>query len=267
VLLAILRPEYKRATYKISHKKKVGWGMKHNMKASTSDTKRRARAIRILDAAAELVLRWGYDKTTIDDIAKHAGVGKGTIYLHWKTREDLFETLLLHETIAIVETLIHSIQEEPEHILLHHIIRALFQLTEQRPLAKVLFTGVREILGDLTRYGINTAIRAQRLLMARDYLELLRKHGLIRSDMSLDAQLYALTVIVSGFFSSDPPLITEEQLTDAERAESLTLTVRNAFEPETLPSSAAIQEVAPQVILRFTQLCQTLQQRMQEELG
>ncbi|OLD80902.1 MAG: hypothetical protein AUG54_04740 [Ktedonobacter sp. 13_1_20CM_4_53_7] len=50
-------------------------------------SKREQRANRILDAAAELMLRWGYNKTTIDDIARYAGVAKGTIYLHWKNHE------------------------------------------------------------------------------------------------------------------------------------------------------------------------------------
>ena len=45
------------------------------------------------DAATALILRWGYNKTTIDDIARQAGVGKGTVYLHWNTREELFATL------------------------------------------------------------------------------------------------------------------------------------------------------------------------------
>jgi len=51
-------------------------------------SRRRERAQRILDAAATLLLRWGFQKTTIDDIARLAGVAKGTIYLHWKTREE-----------------------------------------------------------------------------------------------------------------------------------------------------------------------------------
>ena len=54
-------------------------------------TKREIRAERILDAALELLQRWGYRKTTIEDIAKQAGVAKGTVYLHWKTRDALFE--------------------------------------------------------------------------------------------------------------------------------------------------------------------------------
>jgi len=44
--------------------------------------RREARAQRILDAASTLILRYGYHKTTIDDIAREAGVGKGTLYLH-----------------------------------------------------------------------------------------------------------------------------------------------------------------------------------------
>ena len=39
-------------------------------------SKREQRAERILDAAAELMLRWGYNNTTIDDIARLAGVAK-----------------------------------------------------------------------------------------------------------------------------------------------------------------------------------------------
>ena len=42
-------------------------------------SKRQDRARRILDAAAELIQRWGYNKTTIDDIARQAGGAKGTI--------------------------------------------------------------------------------------------------------------------------------------------------------------------------------------------
>jgi len=57
----------------------------------------------MLDAAAALILRWGYNKTAIDDIARHAGVAKGTIYLHWKAREDLFAALMRRERLALSE--------------------------------------------------------------------------------------------------------------------------------------------------------------------
>ena len=40
-----------------------------------SDNKEREQ--RILDAAAELFVHYGYDKTTVSDIARQAGVSKG----------------------------------------------------------------------------------------------------------------------------------------------------------------------------------------------
>jgi AcrR family transcriptional regulator len=60
-------------------------------------SKREQRADRILDAAAALMQRWGYNKTTMDDIVRLSGVAKGTIYLPWKTREDLFLALMRRE--------------------------------------------------------------------------------------------------------------------------------------------------------------------------
>jgi AcrR family transcriptional regulator len=44
---------------------------------------------KILDAAEERLWRYGFKKTTIDEIAADAGVGKGTVYLHFDSKEDI----------------------------------------------------------------------------------------------------------------------------------------------------------------------------------
>ena len=44
---------------------------------------------RILDATEQLLGRLGYQKTTMDDIAAEAHVGRRTIYLHFSTKEDV----------------------------------------------------------------------------------------------------------------------------------------------------------------------------------
>ena len=43
----------------------------------------------ILDAADHLLARYGYKKMTIDDLAREVGVGKGTIYLHFESKEEV----------------------------------------------------------------------------------------------------------------------------------------------------------------------------------
>jgi AcrR family transcriptional regulator len=46
-------------------------------------------ADRILDATERLLARFGYEKTTVDDIATEAGVSKRTIYLHFAGKEEV----------------------------------------------------------------------------------------------------------------------------------------------------------------------------------
>ena len=46
-------------------------------------------AERILDAADRLLVRFGYQKTTVDDLAKEAGIGKGTVYLSFASKSDV----------------------------------------------------------------------------------------------------------------------------------------------------------------------------------
>jgi AcrR family transcriptional regulator len=43
----------------------------------------------ILDAMERLLARYGYKKTTMDDLAGEAGIGKGTIYLYFPSKEEV----------------------------------------------------------------------------------------------------------------------------------------------------------------------------------
>ncbi len=43
----------------------------------------------ILDAANRLLARYGYRKMTMDDLAQEVGIGKGTIYLHFRSKEEI----------------------------------------------------------------------------------------------------------------------------------------------------------------------------------
>ncbi len=43
----------------------------------------------ILDATDRLLARYGYKKMTIDDLAQEVGIGKGTVYLHFSSKEEV----------------------------------------------------------------------------------------------------------------------------------------------------------------------------------
>jgi AcrR family transcriptional regulator len=48
------------------------------------------RAEEILDAAMRVFCRRGLHKTKLEEVAREAGISKGTIYLYFKNKEDLF---------------------------------------------------------------------------------------------------------------------------------------------------------------------------------
>jgi AcrR family transcriptional regulator len=49
----------------------------------------RATRDAILDATDRLLSRYGYKKMTIDDLAREVGIGKGSIYLHFESKEEI----------------------------------------------------------------------------------------------------------------------------------------------------------------------------------
>ena len=61
----------------------------------------------ILDATDRLLARYGYRKMTVEDIAVEAGIGKGTIYLHFNSKEEV----VLSHIDRIVERLKEQLKE------------------------------------------------------------------------------------------------------------------------------------------------------------
>jgi AcrR family transcriptional regulator len=52
-----------------------------------------ARRAEILDAALHMFGQYGYRRTSMDDIAHQAGIGKGTIYLSFASKDEVFQAL------------------------------------------------------------------------------------------------------------------------------------------------------------------------------
>lgn len=63
-----------------------------NSAASAEDAG--GRIEQIAEAALRLFARYGYKRTSMDDIAREAGVARATLYLHFKGKDDVFRAML-----------------------------------------------------------------------------------------------------------------------------------------------------------------------------
>jgi AcrR family transcriptional regulator len=81
----------------------------------------------IVEAALQEFMARGFTATRLDDIAKRAGVAKGTIYLHFKDKESMFEELIRTAIVPLVGRIISpppvgaSIRDTVEHVALTFI--------------------------------------------------------------------------------------------------------------------------------------------------
>jgi AcrR family transcriptional regulator len=58
------------------------------------EMEREVRKQALLDAAKDLFAQVGYDGTTIESIAHRAGMAKGSFYLHYRSKEEIFRALM-----------------------------------------------------------------------------------------------------------------------------------------------------------------------------
>jgi AcrR family transcriptional regulator len=245
----------------------------HNIEIGSQEepSRQQERAERILDAASELIQRWGYRKTTVDDIARHAGVAKGTIYLHWKTREELFLALLTREYLTVLEDFRQYLVNHPEGATLLGLAKQAMLLAMTRPLIKAMMLGDTEMLGDLARREMSDPISVtqRKLVMGRKYIELLRSRGLVRTDISLETQIHMLVATVIGFLVAERFLPDEYRLPPEQSAEMLAETVHRALEPDESVSSEQLQEVQSIFVRLTDQLIVAVKEQrlMGERLG
>ncbi|MEC3976285.1 TetR/AcrR family transcriptional regulator [Amycolatopsis sp. H20-H5] len=206
------------------------------------------RADRILDAAGVLLTRFGYRKVTIEDIARQAGIGKGTIYLHWRTKDALFEAMMLRESVILCEEIVAALREDPAEIRPHRFLRLAFMATSRRPVLLSMFTGDAEQLGKLREYSV----RGKDLLASELFFGLMIEHGLLRDDVP-DIR-YAMQATSLGFYLLETVSAEDADLALELKGDAFARTVKAAFEPAGETPAAAVAAVAPVLIAVFEDL-------------
>lgn len=81
-------------------------------KRARGDVEKAARRQTILDAARDLFAESGGEVPSVDQVAKRAGLAKGTVYLYFGAKEEMFLALLTQELEDWISTLSDRIGDE-----------------------------------------------------------------------------------------------------------------------------------------------------------
>ncbi|WP_050180513.1 TetR/AcrR family transcriptional regulator [Domibacillus robiginosus] len=131
----------------------------------------------ILDAAAELFGQKGFDGTTTNDILEKVGVARGTLYYHFKSKEEIMNALIERHTdlllgaakevaadknIPVTERIIRvvmalNISGGNDKEIMEHIHKPQNALMHQK-IQKVIINEVPPILTDIIREGIEQGL-------------------------------------------------------------------------------------------------------------
>ncbi|HEY1176255.1 MAG TPA: helix-turn-helix domain-containing protein [Phytomonospora sp.] len=213
------------------------------------------KAGRILDSARELALRHGVHKVTIAEIAAAAGVGKGTVYLYWETKEDLFVGLIAREVLAWLDDVRGRLDADHALVLPRRFAPMLLSTSAGNPWLRWLRTDD----GALTRLTRTPEDRerfaeASPGAMGGAVLGILRDHGVVRDDLPLARQMYALHALLVGFglVMDQPELAGGMDIDDPDVA--LAEAVHLLLEPKRDPSAKAVGAAAEAVGARFGEI-------------
>ena len=152
---------------------------------------------KIVQAAIATFSKYGYDKTRMDDIAESANLGKGTLYLYFKSKEELFYAISENSIKELKEQLskLFSKKEDLVHDAekFYDQYRNLIHDSE-----KVSF----EMIAESSRNPkLRKALYKQRMKVydiVIDYLSRQIEKGFFRKDMDVNAIASGLVALYDG---------------------------------------------------------------------
>lgn len=89
--------------------------------------------------------KWGLRKTTMEDIARKAGKGKSTLYYYFKSKEEIFDTLVDTEVASILQRAKMAVQHETnaKDKLRNYVVASLTEMKTAASLYSAVLQDVR----------------------------------------------------------------------------------------------------------------------------
>lgn len=147
----------------------------------------------IINSAAAIFARDGFEKTKMEDISQKAGIGKGTLYEYFKSKKDLFQEVVKHAVDMYIK-LLHDVEIEDrpfreklfDFLMLHEEL-----LNKHKALSQLIIKEPRDIAEGTRRYFYS--VKGKVIEIIKNMLDSAIKKGEIRED--LDTMVCATMII------------------------------------------------------------------------
>lgn len=169
------------------------------MGESDGRTKNVEREQRILDATTTLIMRYGYEKTSVSDIAKEAGISKGAVYLHFNSKDELISRLVLMKMFEFIDRWAEREKADTSPKVFASMYRHVLTVLQEDEFLWALFSNQKWLMGNSFTSLTKGNAYQQRLGMSEMLLTRLKDVGAIRQDIDPVATAYVFNMLNYGY--------------------------------------------------------------------
>lgn len=157
----------------------------------------------ILEIAQDIFSKYGYKKTTLDDIANAVRKGKSSLYYYFSSKEDLFQAVIIKEVDILKQSLEKVVFRslDPEEKLREYI---LTKLTTYRSLANLY----NALENDVAAIGFIEEVKEKN---AKDEIRMIKRiliEGVRRDKFQIEDLNLAAIGITTAMKGLEMPLTT-----------------------------------------------------------
>ena len=208
------------------------------------------REQRILDTAVDLFVHYGFDKTTVSDIAREAGISKGAIYLHFKSKDELLERLILRELTLYGERWLVRLEDDPNGGTISALYKNSLYALNDSPFMAAMFKKDGRILGNYLRKPDNFFQRMREQQEHSDrylFVKMMQDAGAIRTDVDAKVIAHVMNMIAYGLVGLDGVIPEQDIPPVDETIEGVALLMEKALTPENGGNPNAAREIIQKI--------------------
>jgi AcrR family transcriptional regulator len=134
------------------------------------ELQKEARRNAIIDAALEEFTAQGFTSAKLDDVADRAGIGKGTIYLYFQSKESLFEEVVRKTLLPgrdIAQQNLANFSGSAEELLCEHFANVYsFMQNDKVPELMMMIMGETVRFPKLTEFFFNEMVKPSQAILS-----------------------------------------------------------------------------------------------------